>query len=706
MSYVTKLGAYGLTVVATFAVALAVLLAVSSTPTVEAQTTGLTASAAVPVGVDLAADPPVLGTSTVTLTVSGHTEAWSHNVVSPTAGTCANVAAGTDNDTRDVETGKTYTIAAYAGDDCAAGAAVLGRVQVFIPSVVTTTAVSASPGSSKLITFDTSAWGGDAPRTGTFRISEDGTGSASFAVDDSEAITCKDGGACDIDAIAGWITLRVNVASDSARGAVYVQRYTRSGGDFLVADTDEKTINVAAAASVTRATITASPTSIAAASGSSGSTLTITVVDSKGNGLSGRSINVITTNGTLTCGTTSGVLGCTVRSGSDGTVQVSLNGANRPGTATVTATSGSVTASADVVLYGSPKTISANIAEGSLELGDSTFVVVKVIDSAGNGVSGINPFVAGGGKAPSGPAADSVAVGTSDTVDKAKAGKSAIVDGNRVAANVDTPGCSYGTNAKGECVVQVTATNAPGTSKDASRGTHTVTVQGPEEIKADARQVSVNVDVAGPSDSMSHDAPERIDTLTELKVTVTAVDDNGVRVGSVPFLVEQIEGAGSVISSSSSTRDGQASFTFISSTGDGAVTFFVRVGHVTTGNKVNITDTITVQVGDAMEEPDEPAMPEEPEEPAMPEAASLSGSGALRIFSGGSVADLGAAAEAACPGGADIWLQDGDGTWQRYSTSRPAFTNAPFNAAFAGGFDGATAVFVSSCEADAMENEG
>ena len=109
-----------------------------------------------------------------------------------------------------------------------------------------------------------------------------------------------------------------------------------------------------------------------------------------------------------------------------------------------------------------------------------------------------------------------------------------------------------------------------------------MTVEGPEEIKAADRQVTVSVDVAGPSDSISNDAPERIGTLTELKVTVTAVDDDDVRVGTVPFLVQQIEGAGSIITRSPRTKDGQASFTFISSTGDGAVTFFVRVGHTST----------------------------------------------------------------------------------------------------------------------------
>ena len=117
-------------------------------------------------------------------------------------------------------------------------------------------------------------------------------------------------------------------------------------------------------------------------------------------------------------------------------------------------------------------------------------------------------------------------------------------------------------------------------------------------------------------------------------------------------------------------------------------------------------NSVTVDPEPEVTEP--PAVTEPPEEPTDPEPPvepTLTGSGALRIFSGGSVEDLHSAAEAACPGGADIWLQDSEGTWQRYSTTRPAFTNAPFNAAFAGGL-GQTAVFLSICEADAMEDEG
>ena len=87
------------------------------------------------------------------------------------------------------------------------------------------------------------------------------------------------------------------------------------------------------------------------------------------------------------------------------------------------------------------------------------------------------------------------------------------------------------------------------------------------------------------------------------------------------------------------------------------------------------------------------------------ETPSLSGNPPLMIFSGGSVADLHSAAEAACAGGAVIWVHDGS-SWQVYSTTAIAIANSAFNAAFADGFDGARAVFVKECEPDAMEDEG
>ncbi len=93
-------------------------------------------------------------------------------------------------------------------------------------------------------------------------------------------------------------------------------------------------------------------------------------------------------------------------------------------------------------------------------------------------------------------------------------------------------------------------------------------------------------------------------------------------------------------------------------------------------------------------------------EPEAPEEATLTVQGNLGSFSGGSLDDFAAAANAACPGGSQIAVQDAGGAWQLWSSTAPAFVNIGFTTAFADGFDGATLVWVTSCEADAMESEG
>ena len=83
---------------------------------------------------------------------------------------------------------------------------------------------------------------------------------------------------------------------------------------------------------------------------------------------------------------------------------------------------------------------------------------------------------------------------------------------------------------------------------------------------------------------------------------------------------------------------------------------------------------------------------------AAPEpAATLTGRHSLRLFSGGSLAQLAAAGEAACPGGIVIWVQDAAEEWFSYISGAPVFANARFVAAFPGGLD-RRAVFVSLCE--------
>ena len=89
----------------------------------------------------------------------------------------------------------------------------------------------------------------------------------------------------------------------------------------------------------------------------------------------------------------------------------------------------------------------------------------------------------------------------------------------------------------------------------------------------------------------------------------------------------------------------------------------------------------------------------------MDDGPTLTLFGPLGTFSGGSVSDLHAAADTACPGGATIWVQDGAGTWHAYGTavapSLRALVNSAFTATFADGFVAGRPVWVSECN-DAM----
>ncbi|MXY97463.1 MAG: hypothetical protein F4Z29_06870 [Gemmatimonadetes bacterium] len=117
------------------------------------------------------------------------------------------------------------------------------------------------------------------------------------------------------------------------------------------------------------------------------------------------------------------------------------------------------------------------------------------------------------------------------------------------------------------------------------------------------------------------------------------------------------------------------------------VEFLVRTRDA--NNKV--TASLPIIVAIAAEAPPEPPAPPEPE-------STLTVQGNLGSFSGGSLDQFADAVEAACPGGAVIWVQASDGSWPAaYSSTAPAFANAGFVARFSGGFDGATLVWVEDC---------
>ena len=175
------------------------------------------------------------------------------------------------------------------------------------------------------------------------------------------------------------------------------------------------------------------------------------------------------------------------------------------------------------------------------------------------------------------------------------------------------------------------------------------------------------------------------------KVTVSVFDDEDVLVGDRAVNIRKVGGDGLVEDAKTSTTNGKATFNFIAPSTAGSSEILITAGDV--NYRVKLT------IGEAMEEPDEPVM----EDPHAGEP-ELTGNAPLMIYSGGSVDELAHASEHTCPGGATIWVHDGS-SWQVYSTDAPAIANIGFTTACADGLE-MQAVWVSRCEADAMDSEG
>ncbi len=498
-----------------------------------------------------------------------------------------------------------------------------------------------------------------------------------------------------------------------------------------------------------------------------------------------------------TIGAASGVQVCQIRTVLDdvgtadvnelGTATVTLVGAGREGTATVTITHGNLDpASVDVTFYGDADAISAEVEQGSIEVSGSVFVVLTVTDAAGNPVKNQEPEAAEKDALVS-PTEGGNTVETDYEVNKLdKDGKVAIpacaahaavtqadVDNDPTAGPV-TLGSS-GTNDDGQCVVQVTATpddtSTTGTNEASTRGTHTL------NFALGKFAASASLEVAGGPASIESDAPEYVEPLSDTTITVTVRDDEGVLVGETDINVIKVAGDGlaegkaaadgAQTSNGSSTfsyaagLEGQVVFRVIAGSGDGAVRDIITltvgfpdmdcpdgtsvaygescpdvecpdgtsVGNGETCPDVECPDGTSVANGEScpdvecsdgtsvgngetcpdIECPDGTSVADgetcpEPE-PVAPEAGTLTVQGNLGSYSGGSLDDFAAAADASCPGGSQIAAQDADGAWQLWSSTAPAFVNIGFNTAFADGFDGATLVWVTSCEADAMDSE-
>ena len=359
---------------------------------------------------------------------------------------------------------------------------------------------------------------------------------------------------------------------------------------------------------------------------------------------------------------------------------VSVRGTGTPGPATVTFEAGGFTVTREITFYGSAKNIAAEAEQGSIEVGGKVFIVVTVTDGAGNGIGGQRPSAGTGKDAVKGPSANAIRVTAVNNVAKD------LNDDGDVEDMGDIPACNNGTDDKGKCVIEVEAPNPTGTANDAARGVHTVTVVSTTtSIAAADRKRTVAIQVAGPVDSVSTDAPDRVDPGSTTSIVVTVVDDEGVRAGAQTVEVTQVAGDGVLRNGGAAvTKDGQHTFTYRAASSAGTAEFDVQVRATTTGGaaattgKVLASVSLTIQVGE-----EEPEAPPAPEMPTLTPAPSGSGV-ALTSFSGGSLSDLQGALLDECSSASVTAYTTVGGNWVPYIPgSRIAAVNAAFIAAVA-----------------------
>ena len=504
-----------------------------------------------------------------------------------------------------------------------------------------------------------------------FAISTVGSAKASFthssAEQNGQVITCREDDPCDADkssATGAGVQVAMKIANDSGAGAIFVTR-TLPGSPATDPAVDE--IGVSVAQVPTK--LTAKPAVKAINSngeGTAGTThVDIRLTDASGKGIASKELTVVSTRATLATATTAtrtvgddtvalgAFTGATLAGNvttsvdpdttntSDGTgyARVQVTGAGSPGIATITVTYNELTASANIVLYGKVTKIAAVAEQSAIEQGGKTFIVVMATDAGGNPVAGHNVNVKSGASGVVGPAEDAAEVTFSNTMNKDAApvgtlGKgdlpacgdvtavTAVPDGDPPVVGV---AASEGTNDEGKCVIRIDAGSASGTDDDASRGTHTVTVQGP---KADgSTDVKLEIQVGGKPASITSDAPQLLSPSDELTVNLTVRDDEGVRVGRTTIEVLETVQYGALLTEPTTTSDGRAKFSYLAPSTPGVVEFLVRTKGL--DGKVTARLPIIIRIAETMDD----TVDTGPTAPAAPEFVRISRSadGALRV---------------------------------------------------------------------------
>ena len=543
--------------------------------------------------------------------------------------------------------GTRYTITAHSGDSTASPAVCSKTNQVASLSITTpnTTLTGTTADVNAGKHFDVNLDLGDVSR---FSLSDDGA-EGSFAANGKTSLTCDDGSPCDLNAATGLMTIRVNVGAASKTGQhLYFGRVTgtTTASDIVLTVADP----APQAASFTVAPEKGEET---AAAGTGTSTIVVTVMDDSSPVAKAfandTTLNVtfITPNGKVTCGNQVPANTCsTTGTDSEGKATATLSD-GVAGSSTITVLVGTLgTGSTEVTFFGPAANLAADAGQSSINLGGGAFVTFTVTDADDRPVKGADITQ---------PIVDKVV--PPDVEDAVKVAVALIDDGDAEtkADNLPTGSPPYcgsdgGTDAKGQCVVRVSSDAAPPTA--ASRGAHTLNfnlVVNPTTTL----EASVDITVAGPPDSISHDAPARIDTLDEIEVTVTVTDDAGNRVGTQAVSVTKVEGGGAILAQDDETANGEAKFTFLASSIEGNVVFVVRSGE-------DARAVINVAVGP------EPVVEEEPEPEAPPATWNnelVSGQN-LVVWNGEDGADPSAGSAMGVSG---IWSYNtGSGTWDGY----------------------------------------
>lgn len=92
---------------------------------------------------------------------------------------------------------------------------------------------------------------------------------------------------------------------------------------------------------------------------------------------------------------------------------------------------------------------------------------------------------------------------------------------------------------------------------------------------------------AGVPATIDSDAPDYVDPLSETLVTVTVLDEEGVRVRAVPIDIGMVEGDGLFVDRSGSyTSDGRATFSYLAPVSAGEAVFVVQAGDASKGQQI------------------------------------------------------------------------------------------------------------------------